>query len=135
MKYYTRSPEEWRKRDEEKERQRKAKFDARRRSLLFLLANLALAFSMLVIVRIYISRRPPTPGVIDGLQVVIKAESEVISSKPLDVKVWIYNRDPRKKEATISNFHFEITRDDNKVYTFDYPHKVPFNLKEGSFLT
>ncbi|RKX38522.1 MAG: hypothetical protein DRP23_06470, partial [Thermotogae bacterium] len=70
MKYYTRSPEEWRKRDEEKERQRRARFNARRRSLLFLLANLALAFSMLVVVRIYISRRPPIPGVVDGLQVV-----------------------------------------------------------------
>ena len=130
MKYYTRSPEEWRKRDEEKERQRRARFNARRRSLLFLLANLALAFSMLVVVRIYISRRPPIPGVVDGLQVVIKAEDEIISSKPLDVKVWIYNRDPGEKKVTISEYHFEIMRGEDKVYTFDYPHKVPFTLKK-----
>jgi len=130
MKYYTRSPEEWRKRDEEREKRRRAKFNARRRSLLFLLANLALVFSMIVVVRIYISKRPITPGVVDGFQIVIKTEDEIISSKPLDVKIWIYNREPREKEATISKFHFEIMKGEDKIYSFDYPHKVPFILKK-----
>lgn len=135
MRYYSRSPEEWKRIDEEKERKRREQLALKRKRIAYLMIFTALlVLSFTLIPRLFPTRE--VPGVVGPFQLILEAKDEYRPGEALDVKVRVFNREKRKEKMEMDNFVFRVTRGEDVVYQFDYPQKVEreFSSLEGALL-
>ncbi|PLV58322.1 hypothetical protein [Thermotoga sp. KOL6] len=127
MKYFSRSPEEWKKIDEEKERRARERRDRiRRRANLIVALNFVIVIFLFFFTKIFFTNKPS--GVVGPFQIVIESKESYLPNDSLDVKVKIYNRENRKEKLEIEDFLFVIKKENNTVYEFQYPPRVEREL-------
>lgn len=123
MKYFSKDPEEWRKKESEilrREQERTQKH--RRRGFYFLILNLAVFFLFFFGVRSYYAQlsieKSPTN------QLLIVCEDVHASGTPLDVQIRLYNNSDKRREITVSEFTFQIFNSDNQQF-YSFKHSQP----------
>jgi len=141
MKYYSKSPEEWKKEDEKKNQDdRIAQLRARAWKFFFL--NLLIVIGTFIFIGFYLrmSGYPVkffsrTPGVRGDIKVFISFDGSNGSfalGQPIDVLVYAQNTSKSEKKLVIENFSFKIRdKSDNDLYSFLYSSKV--ERKIGKF--
>ncbi|HBT38669.1 MAG: Uncharacterized protein XD58_0784 [Thermotoga sp. 50_1627] len=124
MKYLSRDPESWRKKEQEiakREREKTQRY--RRRGFYFLLLNLVAVFIFFFGIRSYyaqlsIEKAPPN-------QLLIQCEDTHSAGVPLDVQIRLYNNSEKRREIVISDFTFQIINSDKQqVYSFKQTQPV-----------
>lgn len=128
--YRTKSPEEWRKHDEEKWKEYEQLRGYRRRSIRLTIFNLIIA-AMIVVGFMLARNKPMESGVyrfVDGFSISLLGSEVFEYPDPVDFTVKLVNTRNKSAEISISSFHVQIQDESgNVVYTFDYPSNV---LKE-----
>jgi len=123
MKYFSKSPEEWQKRDEEKEREfRNRKNRIRRRANFILVVNFAIVFFLIFFTKAFFSNK--SEGVIGPFQLVIETKESYLPNDSLDVRVKVFNREKKKENLVLEDFVFSIKRENDTVYEFHFPQRV-----------
>ncbi len=128
MRYFSRSPEEWRKREKdflnrEKEKTRRS----RRQGLYFLMLNVFVLFIFFVGLRLYYRQLPGQSFEIN--QLFIQLDDPYTSSKQLDIRVRLYNNHNKDRTVTIKNFNFQITKGEGILYSFLQQKPVQATLR------
>ncbi len=124
MKYHSRSPQEWKKIDEEKLKMNRTN-ELRRRSLIFLFMNFVLVISVIFVVKIYNIVNPAVKGAAGPLRMVVSLKDTLVEGEILDVKVKLINTSKSKISFTIRNFKFVVEDESgNVIYDFDHPDEV-----------
>ena len=140
FKYHSKSPEEWKKYDEEKERKYKEYRRARRKSLTILTINLFII--ILVAFGFYFFRRisPPTNEFThfsDGLIIQIKMKNdELFPAEKIDAEVDVLNSLKKKRKFHIEDFEFKVIDPNGEIiYSFSHPDEVEAEIDPyGSIL-
>ncbi|AEH51301.1 hypothetical protein [Pseudothermotoga thermarum] len=127
MRYFSKSPEEWRKHekeflDKEKEKTRRS----RKQGLYFLMLNLFVLFIFFIGLRLYYGQLPSGNSAIN--QILIQIEEPYVPGDLLDVKVRLYNNHNKERTVEVKNFNFQIFKGEKLVYSFSYPHTVKTEL-------
>ncbi len=140
MKYYSKSPEEWKKEDEKKGWFEKTAA-LKRRAWIFLFINILLVFGVFIMVGIYtggsglnlpfFQSRNRLPGPIQ-IYIKFKETGETFRlGEPLDIRVYAQNTERFSEDITIQNFSFVIENSVGEaVYVFNYPSKVVKKLEK-----
>ncbi|ACM23914.1 MULTISPECIES: hypothetical protein [Thermotoga] len=127
MKYFSRSPEDWKKSDEEKERkERERRNRIRRRANFIVVLNLAIVVFLFFFTKAFFPNRPE--GVVGQFQIVIDSKESYLPDEPLGIRVKIYNRERRKGKLVLEDFLFSVKKKENVVYEFHYPQRVEKEL-------
>ncbi|MCS7175112.1 hypothetical protein [Pseudothermotoga sp.] len=115
MKYLSKDPDEWRKKESEilkREQERTQKH--RKRGFYFLILNLVVVFLFFFGIRNYYAQlsieKSPTN------QILIVCEDVHASGTPLDVQIRLYNNSDKKREVTVSEFTFQIFNNENQQF-------------------
>ncbi|WP_296907841.1 hypothetical protein [Thermotoga sp.] len=104
MKYFSRSPEDWKRSDEEKERrERERRNRIRRRVNFIVVVNLAIVIFLFFFTKAFFTSRPE--GVAGQFQIVISSKESYLPNEPLDISVKVYNRERRKGKLVLEDFY------------------------------
>lgn len=136
MKYYSKSPKEWEKIDEEKKRKRKDKYKTIKKYTTFLIILIAVLALIFTFFGSKLSRFNLSYNiVIDGVSFNLVTEDEFYYPDKITSEVNIQNTTNKKKEIKIDNFNYKIINaDDNKtIYSFNYNESV--NATINPYLT
>jgi len=129
--YRTRSPEEWRKHDEEKWKEYEQLRGYRKRSIRLTIFNLIIA-AMIIVGFILARNKPVESGVyrfVEGFSVSLLGSEVFEYPDPVDFTIKLVNTRNKPVEIFISSFHVQIQDESgNVVYTFDYPSNVSKKL-------
>ncbi len=128
MRYFSRSPDEWKEREKkflnrEKEKTRRS----RRQGLYFLMLNLFVLFIFFVGVRLHY-KQLPSQG-FEMNQLFIQLDDPYVSGNQLDLKVRLYNNHNKDRTVTIKDFSIQIANDEKIVYSFSQQQPVQASLK------
>ena len=127
MKYFSRSPEDWKRSDEEKERrERERRNRIRRRVNLIVVVNLAIVIFLFFFTKAFFTSRPE--GVAGQFQIVISSKESYLPNEPLDISVKVYNRERRKGKLVLEDFLYSVKKGNNVVYEFHFPQRVEREL-------
>lgn len=131
--YRSRSPEEWKRHDQEKWQEYERLKGYRRRSIRLTIFNLVIA--AMIIVGFTIARNRPVESnvyrFIDGFSISFLSDNTFEYPDPIDFTVKVVNTRNAPAKLSISSFHVQITDESgNVVYTFDYSSNVSKELPE-----
>lgn len=124
MKYHSRDPESWRKKEQEIARREQEKTQKyRRRGFYFLLLNLVAVFVFFFGIRSYYAQLSIEKAPLN--QLLIQCEDTHSAGAPLDVQIRLYNNSEKKREIVISDFAFQIfNAEKQQVYSFKQTQPV-----------
>ena len=124
MKYLSRDPESWRKKEQEivkREQERTQKY--RRRGFYFLLLNIVVVFIFFFGIRSYYAQLSIEKA--PASQLLIQCEDTHSVGVPLNVQVRLYNNTEKRREIVISDFTFQIfNAQKQQVYSFKQTQPV-----------
>ena len=140
MKYYSKSPEEWKKEDEKKLGLDKTNA-LRKRAWLFLFVNIILVFGVFMLVGIYLGgkgvllpffqKRSAISGPINVFIKFPKSDGKFLLGEPIDAKVYAQNTEKFPKKVVIEDFSFEVQNGvGDPVYSFVYSSRVEKELSK-----
>ncbi len=121
MKYHSRSPEEWKKIDEEKMKMSRTS-ELRKRSLMFLFVNFILVVAVILMVRIYQVMSPTSQGTVGPFKVFISVEDEFLEGEKVKAQVKIVNTRKSKQSLKLEDFTFFV-KDENGEVEYSFEHK------------
>ncbi|MEJ5229499.1 MAG: hypothetical protein WHT65_05815 [Pseudothermotoga sp.] len=117
MKYLSKDPEEWKKKEQDfLQREREKTRSHRKQGMYFLLLNIVIVLIFFFGLRMYYSQFPSQKSEMN--QLIIQVESPYTSGTSLDVKVRLYNNRNRSREVVLSDFSLQISGSEGVVYSF-----------------
>lgn len=127
MKYLSKDPEEWKKKEQQfLEREREQTRRYRRQGIYFLILNVVIVLIFFFGLRMYYGQFPSQRTEIN--QLIIQVETPYVSGTSLDVKVRLYNNQNKPREVVISNFTLQILSNEGPVYSFSQKDSVRTTL-------
>ena len=133
MKYHSRSPEEWRKIDEEKMKTSRTS-ELRKRSLMFLFVNFVMVIAVILMVRIYQIVSPASKNSVGPFRIYITVDEEFLEGEPVEAQVKIVNTRKSEQDLEIEGFSFKIEGDEGTEYSFEHPDPVSAKLEPLSYV-
>jgi len=145
MKYLSKDPDEWKKKEENfLQREREKTRSHRRQGMYFLLLNIAIVLIFFFGLRMYYSQFPSQKSEMN--QLIIQVESPYTSGVPLEVKVRLYNNRNKSREVVLSDFSLQISGSEGVVYSFfqrdtvrttldSFSSRLLFDLRKEAELT
>ncbi|HOJ88447.1 MAG TPA: hypothetical protein PLP64_01560 [Pseudothermotoga sp.] len=127
MKYLSKDPEEWKKKEQQfLQREREQTRRYRRQGIYFLILNVVIVLIFFFGLRMYYGQFPSQRTEIN--QLIIQVETPYVSGTSLDVKVRLYNNQNKPREVVISNFTLQILSNEGPVYSFSQKDSVRTTL-------
>ncbi len=127
MRYLSKDPEEWKKKEQQfLQREKEKTREYRRKGIYFLILNIVIVLIFFFGLRMYYSQFPSQKA--DVNQLIIQVETPYISGTPLDVKIRLYNNQNKSREVVISNFTLQILNNEGSVYNFSQKDSVKTTL-------
>ncbi|MFN3284330.1 MAG: hypothetical protein ACK40Q_08890, partial [Pseudothermotoga sp.] len=117
MRYFSKDPEEWKKKEQQflqREREKTKRY--RRQGIYFLVLNIVIVLIFFFGLRMYYGQFPSQKSEMN--QLIIQVETPYVSGTPLDVKVRLYNNQNKSREVLISDFNLQIVGREGPVYSF-----------------
>ncbi|MDN5341646.1 hypothetical protein OF820_00870 [Oceanotoga sp. DSM 15011] len=136
MNYYSKSPEEWKKVDEEKNKKRKNKYKNTKKITFLLLIFLSLATLFFIFIGPKLNKfNLEYNVVIDGISFYLRNDEIFNYPDNINVTVEMQNTGNNTKKVKIQDFSFFIIKKDTSkvVYSFLYPQEIETDL--NSFQT
>ena len=133
MKYYSKSPEEWKKEDEAKGV--KERIDAlKRRAWIFLFVNVIIVFLAILMIRYYVSLAPEK-GKVGALNIILRLkdpDAVYTLGEPITASVSIQNTSKGSVEMHLEDFQLIVTDSRGKV-VYSFEKAVDFLRKLAKF--
>ncbi|HEY8540802.1 MAG TPA: hypothetical protein VIL29_00355 [Pseudothermotoga sp.] len=127
MRYLSKDPEEWKKKEQQfLQREKEKTRGYRRQGIYFLILNIVIVLIFFFGLRMYYSQFPSQKS--DVNQLIIQVETPYTSGTPLDVKVRLYNNQNKSREVVISDFSLQILNGEGSVYSFSQKDSVKTTL-------
>ncbi|MGY4687150.1 hypothetical protein X928_06280 [Petrotoga miotherma DSM 10691] len=134
MQYFSKSPEEWQKYDEERKKEKERREQPKKRIIRWTF-YIVIFLSILSLIFIIIGRRGsrfdlPYNVVIKGIHINLESKEEYYYPDNLDIKVTIQNTNNKDSHITINNFSFLIVNQENSevVYSYVFPQPVETDI-------
>jgi len=129
MQYYSKSPEEWQKYDEERKKEKEKKEQPKKRIIRWTF-YIIIFLSVLILVLIFIGRNTsrfdlPYNVVIKGIHINLESQEEYYYPDNLDAKVTIQNTNSKDYHVNINNFSFLIVNQATSDVVFSYVFSEP----------
>ena len=131
MKYYSKSPKEWEKIDEEKRRNKKDKYKTIKKYTVYLMIFIAIMALIFTFFGPKLSRFNLSYNiVIDGISFNLVTEDEFFYPDEITSEVNVQNTTNNNKKINIENFKYEILKSENNetIFNFDYQESVNAEL-------
>jgi len=132
MKYYSKSPKEWEKIDEEKRRNKKDKYKTIKKYTVYLMIFIAIMALIFTFFGPKLSRFNLSYNiVIDGISFNLVTEDEFFYPDEITSEVNVQNTTNNNKKINIENFKYEILKSENNetIFNFDYQESVNAELR------
>lgn len=127
MRYFSKDPEEWKKKEQQfLQREKEKTRNYRRQGIYFLILNIVIVLIFFLGLRMYYGQFPSQSS--QQNQLIIQVDTPYVSGTPLDVKVRLYNNQNKSREVVISGFNFQILSDEAAVYSFSQKDSVKTTL-------
>ena len=126
MKYYSKSPEEWKKEDESKGVKERIDY-LRKRAWLFLIINILIVFVAVIMVRYYVSLAPEK-GRVGPLNVIIRMKDPdaiYTLGEPITASISVQNTSKRLTGFSLGEFQLVILDSDGTV-KYSFSRKVDY---------
>ncbi|MGM0639828.1 MAG: hypothetical protein ACQESN_00185 [Thermotogota bacterium] len=136
MKYYSKSPKEWEKIDEEKKRKKKDKYKTIKKYTIYLMIFIAILALIFTFFGPKLSRFNLSYNiVIDGISFNLVSEDEFFYPDKITSEVNMQNTTNRNKEVNIENFKYEILKSENKETIFNFNYQDAVNAQLNPYQT
>ncbi|MGB4459084.1 MAG: hypothetical protein WBI60_08980, partial [Defluviitoga tunisiensis] len=135
MTYFSRSPEEWKKYDEEKKRKReeknKPKKMVERFSLFIIIAISAIAIFFSIFGPKFSRFMFPHSITKKGINLSLQTQDNFYYPEPLDIKIYVQNTKNKSDYIKIENFYFRIIRksDSKVIHDFSSPQTIETQIQ------
>lgn len=127
MRYFSRDPEEWKKKEQQfLQREKERTKGYRKQGIYFLILNIVIVLIFFFGLRMYYGQFPSQKSEMN--QLIIQVETPYVSGTPLDVKVRLYNNQNKSREVIISDFSLQILSSEGSVYDFSQKDSVKTTL-------
>lgn len=127
MRYFSRDPEEWKKKEQQfLQREKERTKGYRKQGIYFLILNIVIVLIFFFGLRMYYGQFPSQRSEMN--QLIIQVETPYVSGTPLDVKVRLYNNQNKSREVIISDFDLQILSNEGSVYNFSQKDSVKTTL-------
>ncbi len=127
MRYFSKDPEELKKKEQQflqREKEKTRRY--RRQGIYFLVLNIVIVLIFFFGLRMYYGQFPSQKSEIN--QLIIQVETPYSSGIPLDVKVRLYNNQNKSREVLVSDFNLQIVGREGPVYSFSQRDSVKTTL-------
>lgn len=127
MRYFSRDPEEWKKKEQQfLQREKERTKGYRKQGIYFLILNIVIVLIFFFGLKMYYGQFPSQKSEMN--QLIIQVETPYVSGTPLDVKVRLYNNQNKSREVIISDFNLQILSSEGAVYNFSQKDSVKTTL-------
>lgn len=134
MQYFSKSPEEWQKYDEERKKEKERREQPKKRIIRWTF-YIVIFLSILSMIFIVMGRRGsrfdlPYNVVIRGIHINLESKEEYYYPDNLDIKVTIQNTNNKDSHIKIDNFSFLIVNQESSevVYSYVFPQPVETDI-------
>lgn len=139
MQYFSKSPEEWQKYDEERKKERERREQSKKRIIRWTF-YIVIFLSMLVFIFIIMGRRGsrfdlPYNVVIKGIHINLESKEEYYYPDNLDIKVTIQNTNNNDSHVEIDNFSFLIVNQESSEVEYSYVFSQPVEADISPYKT
>ncbi len=134
MQYFSRSPEEWQKYDEERKKEKEKREEPKKRIVRWTF-YIVIFLSILSLIFIIMGRRSsrfdlPYNVVIKGIHINLESKEEYYYPDKLDIRVTMQNTNSNDSHIKIDNFSFLIVNKESSevVYSYVFPQPVETDI-------
>ncbi|KUK15406.1 MAG: Uncharacterized protein XD53_1169 [Petrotoga mobilis] len=136
MQYFSKSPEEWQKYDEERKKEKERREQPKKRIIRWTF-YIVIFLSILTLIFIFMGRGSsrfdmPYSVVIKGFHINLESKEEYYYPDNLDIKLTIQNTNNKDSHIKINNFSFLIVNQENSevVYSYVFPQPVETDISQ-----